>query len=267
MNTYIYRFVIMALLIQPLAAFADPDPDPDHGMARALGIEEPWVENAAYFSSNRNNNASPGHAWNSGVEWDAVLGKDWGAEIDVPGILATQPLGRAPATLAPLTAGLKYSPWHWGDDDSEDAGVVGMEVEGGWWATPQPANFPGVGSSLAEQVLFGIRHGTNWIQGEYGFNQRVSADARTGWFANSALGHRLSKDWVIQLELDLNRTSVDALGHTVAGMMLTPQVGWQINPRWQMILGESFGHIEGQASLGTITSILFEYSFVKDSDD
>ena len=254
------------LFMQPLAAMAGPD-DPDQGMARVLNIEEPWIENAVYLSSSRDNNASRGHAWNFGNEWDAALGTDFGTEIDAPILLATQPIGRAPSVLAPISAGLKYVPIHWGDGDSENAGVIGGEIEGGWWATPQPANFPGVGSSVTEQMLVGIRHGTYWIQGQYGITQRVSADARTGWSANTAVGHRISEDWVIHLELDLNRTSVDAYGHTAAGMVLTPQVGWQINPRWQMVLGESLSRIEGVASLDSITSVLFEYSFDTDKDD
>ncbi len=261
----LWRLTMTFLLLQPLAASADDDQD--MGMARVLNIEEPWVENALYVSSSRDNNSSAGHAWDLGLEWDAELGEDLGTEIDAPVVLATQPIGRAPAVLAPLAAGLKYVPIHWGDGDSENAGVIGAEIEGGWWATPQPANFPGVGSSVTEQVLIGLRRGTYWIQGQYGITQRVSADARTGWSANTSVGHRLSEDWVVHLELDLNRTSVDAFGHTAAGMVLTPQVGWQITPRWQMVLGESLSRIEGQASLETATSVLFEYSFVKDKDD
>ncbi len=253
------------MLVQPLAALAGPDAD--QGMARVLNIEEPWVENAVYLSSSRDNNATSGHAWNFGLEWDAALGDDLGSEIDAPMVLAQQPVGHAPAALAPISAGLKYVPIHWGDGDSENAGVIGGEIEGAWWATPQPANFPGVGSSVTEQLLVGIRRGTYWIQGQYGITQRASADARTGWSANTAVGHRIAKDWVIHMELDLNRTSVDAYGHTAAGMMLTPQVGWQITPRWQMVLGESFARVEGQASLATLTSVLFEYSFQTDQDD
>lgn len=257
--------VMSILLVQPLAEAAGPDTD--QGMARVLNIEEPWIENAVYLTSSRDNNASRGHAWNFGNEWDAALGDDWGSEIDAPILLAQQPIGRAPSVLAPISAGLKYAPIHWGDGDSPNAGVVGFEVEGGWWATPQPDNFPGVGSSVTEQVLVGIRRGTYWIQGQYGITQHVSADARTGWSANTSVGHRIAEDWVVHLELDLNRTSVDAYGHTAAGMVLTPQVGWQITPKWQMVLGESFSRIEGQASLGTTTSVLFEYSFETDDDD
>lgn len=252
---------LLGLLVLSVFNFAHAEGDPDRGMKRVLGIEEPWVENAFYFSSSRDNDSRQGHAWNFGVEWDAALNEKWGTEIDAPGVLAQQPVGRAPAAFAPLSAGLKYMAVSWGDDESENAGVLGMELEGGWWPRPQPENFPGVGSNLAEQILVGLRHGRYWLQGEYGFSQRLAADARSGWFANSALGYRISKDWVFQVELDLNRTSVDEFGHTASSMTLTPQVGWQINPSWQMVLGESVGRVEGTASLGVMTNVLFEYSF------
>ncbi|MBY0579083.1 MAG: hypothetical protein K2P57_08555 [Burkholderiales bacterium] len=226
-------------------------------MKRVLGIEEAWVENAVYFSSSRDNDANPGRAWNFGVQWDAALSEHWGSEVDAPGLLAQQPLGRAPSALAPITIGLKYVPLQW--DDGESAGVLGAEVEGSWWASPQPVNFPGVGSNIAGQILVGIRRGRYWIQGEYGASRRVKADARSGWFADSALGYRMSEDWVVQIEIDLNRTSVDALGHTASSATLTPQVGWQIDPAWQLVLGESIGRIQGAYSV--MTDVLLEYGF------
>lgn len=256
--------LFVLILFLPLLALGDEGGDPDHGMKRALGIEEPWIENAAYFSTIRDNSGQPGSAWNFGAEWDAALGGNWGTEIDAPGILARQPLGRSPAALAPFSAGLKYMPVSVGDDRSENAFVLGFEVEGGWWTNPQPANFPGTGSTIAEQVLFGARHGRYWLQGEYGLSQRIDNDARSGWYANSALGYSLSNDVAFQLELDLNRTSVDNFGHTASSMMLTPQVNWQINPKWQMIVGESVGRIEGIASLSVMTNVLFEYSLDDD---
>ena len=236
--------------------------DPDRGMKRTLGIEEAWVENAVYLSTVRDNNANQGHSWNFGIEWDNVISGDWGSEIDAPGILAQQPLGRAPSSLAPVTAGLKYAPISWGDDDSEESGVIGFELEGSWWASPQPVNFPGVGSSVAEQVLVATRRGRYSFQGAYGVSQRAGADARSGWFASNAIGAKISEEWVIQMEVDFNRTSVDSFGNTAVARIVTPQVGWQINPAWQLVMGESFSRVGALNSV--MTNLLLEYSYDAD---
>lgn len=249
---------VLILLCHVYSAHAG---DPDLGMKRALGLEEAWIEDAVYVSSSRDNDARAGHAWNLGVEWDAVLGERWGAEIDAPGILAQQPLGSGASALAPLTAGLKYLAVSTGDDASENAFVLGVEVEAGWWIRPQPENFPGTGSNVAEQLLFGWRHERYWIQGEYGLSQRAGNDARSGWYANTAIGCRISESLVLQAEIDLNRTSVDVFGHTAYSRMLVPQIGWQISPNWQVIVGESVGEVGNSGSTGVMTNVLIEYGF------
>lgn len=93
--------VILFLMMFANGSLALADDDPDHGMKRTIGIEEAWIENAVYLSTIRDNNANQGHAWDFGVQWDAAIAGDWGSEIDAPGLLAQQPLGRAPLMSMP----------------------------------------------------------------------------------------------------------------------------------------------------------------------
>jgi hypothetical protein len=249
----------------PLIACAGSDPD--RGMVRALGIEEPWIETAVYLTSSRDNVTTPGHTWNANVEWDVAFSRRWGAEIDAPGILATEPLGKGATALAPLTFGLKYAPLQWGDDDSIDSGIVAFEAEGSWWPNPKPDAFPGTGSNLSGQMLLGFRHGSRWLQGEYGLNRRLAADARSGWFANSAIGQKLGDIWSVQMEVDANHISVADSGATVIGVALTPQVGARIGHNWLAIVGESFARTGGQSGYTATTNVLLEYQFDNDEDN
>jgi hypothetical protein len=98
-------------------------------------------------------------------------------------------------------------------------------------------------------------------------SQRIDSDARSGWFANSAIGYRISKAWVAQLELDLNQISVNFMGQTAFYKALTPQVGWQITPALQLVVGESFGRTAGNPNSTTMTNVMFEYNLDMDNDE
>ena len=263
------RYVsVMALLLLLLGGSlpARAGGDPDRGMIRALGIEEPWIETAVYLTSSRDNITSAGHTWNANVEWDVAFNRRWGAEIDAPGLLAAEPLGKGATALAPLTLGLKYAPLQWGDDDSTDAGILAIEGEGSWWPNPKPNAFPATGSNLSGQLLAAFRHGDHWFQGEYGLSRRLAADARSGWFANSAIGQRLGDTFNVQLEVDANHISVDDNGATVMGLALTPQLGARIGRSWLVIVGETYARAGGQRGYTATTNVLLEYSFDHDED-
>jgi hypothetical protein len=259
-----------ALLMLVLATWPSPalaGSDPDRGMSRALGVEEPWIETAVYLTSSRDNVTTSGHTWNANVEWDVAFSRRWGAEIDGPGILAADPLGQGATALAPLTFGLKYAPLQWGDDDSEHAGIISMELEGSWWPHARPDAFPGIGSNVSEQVLVGLRQGSHWFQGEYGVSQRLAADARSGWFANSDIGQSLGGIWNVQMEVDANHTSVADSGATTIGIALTPQVGVRIDQNWQLLVGETYARTPGQSGFTATTNVLIEYGFDQDEDE
>lgn len=260
------RSASILLLLLTFAPFqAHAGDDPDKGMSRVLGIEEAWVESAVYLSSSRDNESTLGHTWNAGAQWDVALSPQWGIELDAPGLLAADPVGKGAMALAPITLGVKYAGLQWGDEDSVDAGVISVEVEGSWWPHPRPAAFSGIGSNMAEQLLIALRHGSHWFQGEYGITQRLRADARSGWFASSAVGQRLNDRWVVQMEVDVNQTSVRDNGTTALGLALTPQVGVRINRDWQLIVGETFARVAGQSSYTSTTGVMLEYHL--DSDD
>lgn len=256
--------LMLVLAAWPLPALAGGDPD--QGMSRALNIEEPWNETAVYLTSSRDNITTPGHTWNASVEWDVAFSRRWGAEIDGPGILAAEPLSRGSTALAPLTLGLKYVPLQWGNDDSINSGIITLEGEGSWWPNPRPAAFPGTGSSLSGQVLVGFRHGSRWLQGEYGVNRRLKADARSGWFANTAVGQKLGDIFSVQMEVDANHISVANNGATAIGIALTPQVGAHIGQNWQLIVGETYARVDGQSGYTATTNMLLEYRFDSDED-
>jgi len=257
--------ILFILICQPLAVFAGDDPD--QGMSRAWNIEEPWIENAYYFYASRDNDASSGHALNANVERDMAFSRQWGAEIDAPGLMATDPLGKGTVAPGPTNLGIKYAPWQWGDAGTDSAGVIDMELEGGWWAKPKPLSFPGVGSNITGQVLIGLRRSSRWFQGQYAITRRLGADARNGWSANSAIGQRFTDIWSIQMELDINHTSVNNSGATRLGITWTPQISAQIGHEWVMLIGESFARIGGQAGYTSTTNVLFEYRFDNDKED
>lgn len=233
-------------------------------MNRAIGIEEPWTESAFYLSSARDNDPGPGYSWNVGAEWDLALSPRWGVEVDFPGVLMTVPIGRAPSTLAPVTVGLKAVPWQEGSADTANAGVLGLEVEGSYWHHPLPQDFPGAGSSLAAQILLGLRRHRVFLQGEYGWGQHLSADARSGWFADTALGYAFARRWAGQMEVDLNHLGVQADGATSLEGSLVPQIDWHASDRLHLALGESFTHVTGQEGVDSATDLLLEYSFYDD---
>lgn len=257
--------LMLGLTAMATSAFAGGDPD--QGMSRALNIEEPWIENAYYIYASRDNENATGHAVNLGGERDLAFSRRWGAEIDAPGVMATTPLGKGATALAPLAVGLKYAPWQWGSDADDLAGIIDFEVERAWWPRPQPQHFPGTGSSMTEQVLIGLRQSSRWLQGQYAVTQRLGADARSGWSANSAVGQRLSPIWSVQLELDLNRTSVDANGATTMGMAWVPQISAQIGHAWEVVAGESFARVGGQPGYTGTTNVMFEYRFDNDENN
>ncbi len=263
MRGSVVLLMLVVLAGWPLQAHAG---DPDQGMSRAWNIEEPWIENAYYIYASRDNSNAPGHTVSASVERDVAFSRRWGAEIDGPGVMAVQPLGKGAVAMTPLSFGLKFAPWQWGSDDEDSAGIIDFEVEGGWWPRPQPQNFPGTGSSMTEQVLIGLRQSSRWLQGQYAVTQRLGADARSGWSANTAIGQRLSQIWSVQLELDLNHTSVAANGATTLGITWIPQVCMQIGHAWEMVVGESFARVGGQSGYTGTTNVLFEYRFDNDED-
>jgi len=254
------------LMLSATATTAYAGGDPDQGMSRAWNIEEPWIENAFYIYASRDNDNAAGNALNLSGERDVAFSRRWGAEIDAPGLMAKEPLGKGPSALAPIAVGIKYAPWQWGSDDDDSAGVIDFEIEGAWWPNPQPQNFPGTGSSLTEQVLIGLRRSSHWLQGQYAISQRLGADARSGWSANTAIGQRLNETWSLQMEVDLNRTSVDANGATTMGIAWIPQVSAQIGHAWVVVVGESFSRV-GQSGYTGTTNLMFEYRFDNDEDN
>lgn len=262
-----FSLILIAFSLCPGLASAAYSTDPDRGMSRALGIEEAWAENAFYFNSARDNDSGPGHSWNLGAEWDIALDPNWGLEVDFPGLLMSTPIGQGPSSLAPITVGLKSVPWQWGTEDSPSAGVLGLELEGSGWVHPRPRDFPGAGNSLSAQALLGLREKRAFLQGEYGWSQHLSADARSGWFADTALGYTLNPRWAAQIEWDLNHLTVRDNGNTGLQSTLIPQFAWQVNDRARLALGEAFTHIEGQSGTESATDLLFEYAFGDDSGD
>ena len=261
------RTLLMILMLTALAPNAFAGGDPDQGMSRAWNIEEPWIENAFYIYASRDNENATGRAVSLSGERDIAFSRRWGAEIDAPGVMATEPLGKGAVAMAPIAVGLKYAPWQWGSDDDDSAGVIDFEIEGAWWPRPQPQNFPGTGSSLTEQVLIGLRQSSRWLQGQYAISQRLGADARSGWSANTAIGQRLNRIWSVQMEVDLNRTSVDANGATTMSVAWIPQVSAQIGHAWEVVVGESFTRIGGQSGYTGTTNLMFEYRFDNDEDN
>jgi hypothetical protein len=205
-----------------------PDDDDDIiGSQRSLNIEEPWQETSAYLSFNFDNNAAPGHEVEFGLENVIALNKDWGGEIDFPGLLLQQPVGRGQSSLGPIGFGLKYVLGRSGTAKSGMGWVGSLELFGQAWPTPNQA-FLDTGSSVQLEAMEAFRLGRWVLEGQYGYTQAlVQSQALDGWSANTSLGYVGLGHWFPQVEVDFNSQASLQDGSLGPQWLMIPELGFQ----------------------------------------
>ena len=103
--------------------------DVDEYLTKAIGMEEPWVENAGYLFTQITNNSIP-QAVTLAPEVEARFSDRLGMEIDLPAYTGQEPLGRAPGAFGPLSAGLKGVGIRRCDPSQGRAVLLTGEIEG-----------------------------------------------------------------------------------------------------------------------------------------
>lgn len=210
--------------------------DPDRGIVRSVHIEEAWVENAFYVHSVNQDQLSPGHDWALSGEFDFAFNRWLGGEFDFPVFLLTYPLGQGASSFGPITLGIRGVALQSGTDVSRKAGILSFELEGSWWATPQPQSFPGVGDEITPEVLWAFRYHRVYFQGIGGYEIPLSEGAVANTFFRASAGRSWENIWATQIQFDVNSAVLTPSGTTVRGFSLIPEVAYF--PYGDALLGE-----------------------------
>ncbi|MGC8504058.1 MAG: hypothetical protein ACP5MM_04600 [Acidithiobacillus sp.] len=232
----------------------------DEYVTRAIGIEEPWLENAAYLFSQTANQA--GGAWVLAPEMDLRLSDRVGLEIDPPAYVMNYPVGRGPAAFGPAGLGLKVPvPQRCNQLGRGRATIVTAEVEGQFWPAPQRNAIDGAGSSITAQVEWAQLWWPWFNQGELGYTQRVGTGVTSGGFVNTSLGRALDATTAIQVELELDDQLIR--GDEKRGLegSVMPQVAYRPGPQWLLAIGEEFAVRENDWHPQISTMLMAEREF------
>ncbi len=233
--------------------------DVDDYITKAIGIEEPWVENSAYLYTQAG--GSP-RALSFAPELEARFNDRVGMELDLPGYTAQTPLGSAPGAFGPLAAGLKVAALHECDMGHGRATLLTAEIEGQYWADPRPSVLPDQGNSVTAQAMWAQLWYPWFTQGEAGYTQAVGNGVTSGWFVDTSLGRALSSAWSAQLEVHAdNQLILDGAGRGIEGSVM-PQIGYRGSPTWLIALGEqaSFQQAGGHPQWSTWLMVEHEFS-------
>ena len=231
--------------------------DVDDYITKAIGIEEPWIENAAYLYGQVDNNGSP-RAATLAPELEARLAERVGLELDLPAYTAQEPLGRGPSAFGPLAAGIKLAGLHLCDMAHGRATLLTGEVEAQYWGDRRPQVLPGEGNSVTAQALWAQLWYPWFTQGEAGYTQRVGPGVTSGWFINTSFGRALGTAYAIQLEVELdNQLQLDNGRRGMQGSLM-PQIAWHVSPRWLLALGQQASFEQGASRPHWSTWLMLE---------
>ncbi|WP_123106160.1 hypothetical protein [Acidithiobacillus sulfuriphilus] len=241
------------------AASAQPC-DVDDYITKAIGIEEPWLENAAYLFAQVDNNGSP-QSITLAPEIEARFSDRVGMELDLPTFTAVEPLGSGPSAFGPVAAGIKVAALHSCDMSNGRATLLTGEVEGQYWANPRPAVLPGQGNSVTAQVMWAQLWYPWFTEGEAGYTQRVGSGVTSGWFVNTSLGRALNIAFAVQLEVEAdNQLVLDNGRRGIEGSVL-PQVGYHLSQQWLLAVGEQAAFQQDTAQPQWSTWMMVERDF------
>lgn len=234
--------------------------DVDDYITKAIGIEEPWLENAAYLFAQGDNNGAP-RAVALSPEVEGKFSDRLGMELDLPGYTANEPLGRGQSAFGPVAAGLKLAALHTCDFSHGRAALLTAEVEGQYWANPRPAVLSGQGNALTAQIMWAQLWYPWFAQGEAGYTQRVGSGITSGWFVNTSLGHAIGTAYAVQLEVEMdNQLTLDDGSRGVEGSVM-PQIAYHLSGQWLLALGEQAAFQQGQSQPHWSTWLMVERDF------
>jgi hypothetical protein len=126
--------------------------DVDDYVTKAIGIEEPWLENAGYLFTQVTHNSAP-QILTIAPEIEARFNDRLGMELDLPAFSAQEPVGRRPHAFGPMAVGLKGLGVQRCNPRGDRAMVLTGEIEGQYWADRRPSVLPGEGNSVTESLV------------------------------------------------------------------------------------------------------------------
>ncbi|MDE2253508.1 MAG: hypothetical protein KGL42_04475 [Betaproteobacteria bacterium] len=232
--------------------------DVDDYVTKAIGIEEPWVENAGYLFT-QFGNSGPG-ALTVAPEIEARLSDRLGVELDLPPYTANDPLGGGSGALGPMAAGLKFAVVHTCNMGQGKAALLTVEVEGQYWADPRPDVLPGEGNAVAAQAMWAQLWYPWFMQGEAGYVQRVGSGVASGWFVNTSLGKAMGTVYAAQMEVELDRQLIRSDGQSGLEGYAMPQIAYHASP-WLLAVGEQAAFQQGDSHAHWSTWVMVEREF------
>lgn len=233
--------------------------DVDDYISKAIGIEEPWLENAAYVFAQASNDR-PGSLVLS-PEVEARLGERVGLELDIPALTVNDPLGHAQAVAGPAGAGLKFAAIHTCEMDRGRATLLTFEAEAQQWIDPHPGELPGAGNTVAVQAMWAQLWYPWFTQGEAGYVQHVGAGPMSGWYINTSVGTNLRAGMAVQLEAEIDNESTRSDGQRGLEGSLFPQISYHVGQEWTFALGEQVSLRQGDGHLQWSTVGMVEREF------
>lgn len=253
-------FVFGCIAYFPFTASAqDWNCDVDDYIIKAIGIEEPWVENAGYLYS-QFTKASPA-TLSVAPEIEARFNERLGMEIDLPAYTSTLPLGKGQTAFAPFAAGLKAGAIHKCNPDRGLATLLTFELEGQYWIDRRPDVMPGQGNAVTAQAMWAQLWYPWFNQGEIGYTQHVGTGVTSGWFINTSIGKTFDNpSYSFQLEVEAdNQVLLDNGGRGMEGYFM-PQVAYRREP-WLFAIGEQANVQQGSLHPGWSTWLMVEREF------
>ncbi|MHB1513669.1 MAG: hypothetical protein ACYCTF_09560 [Acidiferrobacter sp.] len=233
--------ILLAVFVASFTAHADCEPA---HIARALGIEEAWIENAASFSLQGRNTLAAGA--------DLALDRHIGMEIDLPAWdIASHALSPA------VGAGVKVV-LHGPCQPQTSATYVTAELEGQYNTRARPAP-PGQGDVITGQLEWAVVRPAGFFQGELGHNVALGAGGLPGWFLNASLGRRFGL-LTLQWEFEIDNTLPKGPYGTIEGSVW-PQLALHLTPSWLLALGEERTFTRVPATPRYSTWLLLEREF------
>ncbi|CUA96927.1 hypothetical protein Ga0061069_10527 [Thiomonas bhubaneswarensis] len=234
--------------------------DVDDYITKAIGIEEPWLENAAYVFAQTNTNGTP-RSLTLSPEIEGQFSERLGMELDLPAYTANAPFGRGNGAFGPVAAGLKFAALHTCDLSEGRASLLTAEVEGQYWADPRPSVLPGQGNAVTAQVMWAQLWYPWFTQGEAGYTQRIGTGIASGWFLNTSLGHAIGTAYAAQVEVEVDNQLVMDDGRRGMEGSVMPQIAYHLTQQWLLALGEQASFQQGTSHPQWSTWVMLEREF------
>ncbi|MHB8255274.1 MAG: hypothetical protein ACYDEV_16680 [Acidiferrobacter sp.] len=245
-----YGWFFLSIPVSMGQAWADCG---DHGLPKAIGIEEPWLENAGYLLAR--SPAGNGAGFSVATAADIRLSRRLGMEIDMP---SWRPQG-IPRSSDTLGAGLKVPLTPDCRAGRPSHTLVTAEIEG-QYSHRAAAMANGPDSSITAQVEW-AQDAATFTQGEIGYTQTRGPNLASGWFLNTSVGRYLGKTTALQLEIAIDNQNIGAGGHRDLKGSVLPQIAFRVAPDWLFALGEQVAWAQNRHKTQRSTWFMAEREF------